>query len=65
MYPLAARSSPQSGNGRTSGRIIGRVKRVNVHTQPAEYDEALKLQQKIDLELSFAYAKKKLNAGAR
>lgn len=33
--------------------------------QPAEYDEALKLQQKIDLERSFTYAKTKLKAGAR
>jgi uncharacterized cupin superfamily protein len=29
-----------SGNGRAPGRIIGRVRRVNVHTQPVEYDES-------------------------
>ena len=31
--------------------------------QPAVYEEALKLQQKLDLERSFEYAKKQLNVG--
>ena len=31
--------------------------------QPAEYDAALKLQQKLDLERSFEYARTKLGAG--